>query len=333
MNSKCDLLETALGIFEKRGRTIIEKAACVILDSPYDRGPISSALHYYANVTLRSVLPVFPALMSLSCEAAGGNPENTKPIAVPMVLLTSSGDIHDDIIDKSTNKYSKKTVFGKFGANVALLAGDALFVQGENLLQRACEALGQEQRQEILGLVPQALFEISKAEAKEIQLWKQAEVPGQQYLEVTRMKGVVAEVQCRIGGILAKADEKTVKSLGHYGRTIGMLSTIKDEFGDTADFAELKHRMKNECPPLPILYALQDADVRRKIRLLIQSPRFVEEDAEKLAEVAFGSKSVQKLRKKLISLAKTELKNIDFIKEKVATRDATALLEALTECL
>src|SRR5665647_1836762 len=45
-----------------------------------------------------------PALISLACEAVGGNRDSPNEVSAALVLLTGAADIHDDIIDKSKTK-------------------------------------------------------------------------------------------------------------------------------------------------------------------------------------------------------------------------------------
>ncbi len=74
----------------------------------------------------------------LSSKAVGAIPKNLQSVATAMLLITSSGDIHDDIVDNSSRKFSRKTVVGKYGKEIALLAGDMLLIQGMTLLQNEC---------------------------------------------------------------------------------------------------------------------------------------------------------------------------------------------------
>jgi geranylgeranyl pyrophosphate synthase len=168
------LTEIAIGIIEKRGNFALVEASQQILQSTYDDGVISEALKYYAKMIFPRVLPIFPALIDLSCEAVGGKTEEAKSVAVPMLLITASGDIHDDIIDKSTKKYGRKTVFGKYGHEITLLAGDVLLTQGLSLFQKSSEFLSAEQRANVLSLITEAMFELAAAEASEICLWKKS---------------------------------------------------------------------------------------------------------------------------------------------------------------
>ncbi len=309
----------------------MEKAQKEILKLQYDGGVVSSALRYYANVTLPDVLPLFPALISIACEASGRKNEKTEAISAAMVHITAAGDIHDDLIDKSKNKYSKKTVFGEFGRGTALLAGDALLVQGLTLFHRECEALTERQRQAIKTVLPEAFFEISKAEADEIRLMVKSAITPREYFEVIKLKGAVAEMMCRIGGILGDADEETLESLSNYGRTVGILSTIKDEFEDTRDTVELQNRILNECPPLPMVYALQDPQICNKVKTLIRNSKLTKKDVEKISKIILNSEKVQELTKEMHQMAKKELKRF-LIQRSKAKTDAKLLLAVMSEC-
>jgi geranylgeranyl pyrophosphate synthase len=322
----------ALSIMDKRGGSVMEKTRQAILALQYDGGVVSSALRYYANVTLPGVLPLFPALISIACEAVGGKNEKIEAISVAMMLITAAGDIHDDLIDESKTKYSKKTVFGEFGSGITLLAGDTLLVQGLTLLHSECESLTERQRQSITTLIPEAFFEISKAEADEIRLMAKTAITPREYFEVIRLKGAVAETMCRIGGILGETDEEILESLSNYGRTIGILSTIKDEFGDIRDTLELQHRILNECPPLPMLYALQDPQIRSKVKTLIKNSNLTKKDAKKIAKMILDSEKVQELTKEIHQLAKKELDRF-LIKRSKAKTDAELLLRVMLECV
>ncbi|MBT0160288.1 hypothetical protein G4O51_09915 [Candidatus Bathyarchaeota archaeon A05DMB-2] len=300
MSSESDLTEQVTEIIERKGRGAIEKARSEILLMRTHGGEVTSALAYFAKVTLTGGLPVFPVLLTLSCEAVGGkNTEKTTAVSAALTLMAGAADIHDDIIDQSKVKYSKKTVFGKFGGAVALLAGDALLIQGSTLLQQECESLTRKQRTAILALIPEALFEISNAEAKEAHLMKSLDAKPEEYLEIIRMKAVVPELHCKIGAIMGNASKADVEALGSYGRTFGVTSLVRDEFGDLYEYPELVNRIKNECLPLPVLYALRNPKLRSEVKAFIESGNFERKILNRLKKLVLESKQVEELRQDL----------------------------------
>ena len=138
-------LDVFADIIEKHRRAIMQKAVEQTLDSKYDAGDYSCATKYHARF-LPKVLPVFPALISLSCEAAGGKIEKSLGIGAALTLFVEAANIHDDIIDQTEIKHKRKTTYGKFGNDVTLLAGDVLLVQAALSLAKECEPLNREQK-------------------------------------------------------------------------------------------------------------------------------------------------------------------------------------------
>ena len=320
-----------MDMVEQRGRVVMDKVEQKLLTDSYDNGLIASALRHYAKFNLPLVLPLFPALMSLSYEVVKGNKEisEIESVATAMVFIALSADVHDDIIDQSDVKYNKKTIYGKFGSEIALLAGDALLIQGHALLHQACEAFSLKQRQALSVLIPKALFELSAAEVLERQLSKKSVIAPEEYFEIMRLKGVFAELQCRIGGIIGQADNETLEAIASYGRIIGMLGTLQDEFSDVSNVSELKHRIAFECPPLPMVYAIQDEKVKSVLNELVEQleSRAV---AKKFVKLVLDSDGVCKLRHKICEQVNQELDDWMCSRKNRVGSDATLLLKAFS---
>jgi geranylgeranyl pyrophosphate synthase len=333
MNSESQLMKKVKDTIEKKGRAAIEQARQEISDSPYDGGAVSSAVKYFAQVTLQRGLPVFPALISLSCEAVGRRTEKTRSIGTALTLIAGAADVHDDIIDQSATKYSKKTVFGKFGSDVALLAGDALLMQGLMLLHVECESLPKNQRKAILSLMPSTLFEISNAEAQETHLMRKLDTTSQEYFEVIRLKGVVPETHCKIGAILGNANKASVEALGNYGRTFGIASLVRDEFIDLYEYPELQNRIKNECLPLPMLHALQNSAIKKEIKAYIESTNPTRRELNRIRKLVLGSEQVKLLKRNLEFAVKEGLKQLTIVGSNAPLKQLELLLRATTRSM
>jgi len=330
--NQLELENAAVTMINRRGKAVMEKAQQELLNIQYDNGVLDLALKHYAKVNLPLILPLFPALTSLSYEAAKGNyyeKDETESIAVAMALIAFSADIHDDIIDQSAVKYAKKTICGKFGSNIALLAGDALLIHGHSLLYQACETLSLKQRQAISISLPKALFELSSAEALETRLSKKSVTPDE-YFEIMRLKGVFAELQCRIGGIIGQANSEMLESLTRFGRFVGMYGTIKDEFNDMLDVSELKHRLQFECPPLPMIYALQDEKVKSIIMSFVAQSDYSNKVIKKIAKLVLDSEAVCCFKRRINEQANQELKQLLLLKRSRVKSDAFTLFNGLS---
>lgn len=296
--------------FKQKGGAAMKNARKNILLNFKDDSYSSQALRYFSKVTLHNALPVFSALISMSCEAVGGDAGKTVPFGEAIVLISAAADLHDDVIDQSFVKGSKQTVLGKFNAGTAILAGDILLVQGFRQLTEAAEIIPKAQGQEIIKLVSEAVFEICTAEALEVQLSHRFDLKPNEYHEVVRLKAVVPELSMKIGAIIGNSDSKDVKALGQFGRIYGVNSIIFEEFADLLNIEELRSRLKNECPPLPIIYALQNNKIKTYLLSLFKADSLNETIHEKIVKTVLDSCELEALQKMLVSNATAGIKQI-----------------------
>jgi geranylgeranyl pyrophosphate synthase len=309
MSTDSKLLDIKKG-FKRRGGIAMNNARKKMLQNSKDDTFVSQALRYFAKVTLRNALPVFPALISMSCEAIGGDAEKTIPFGEAVVLVSAAADLHDDVIDQSSAKGTKQTVLGKFDAGTAILAGDLLLVQGLKELIEATEAVSKKQSKAIINLFSNAISEICIAEALEIQIRKKANLTPAELQEVIRLKAVVPELAMKIGAIVGEGNSKAVNHLGHFGRTFGINSILIEEFVDMLNTEELRNRIKNECLPLPIICALQNLQIKNNLFPLLNAETLNAGDSEKIVKTVLESCEVQVLQKILSSNATSEIKKL-----------------------
>ena len=219
------------------------------------------------------------------------------------------------------------------GTAVALLAGDALLVQGSSLLRKECQSLKQEQKELIPHLVSEALMRISKAEAKENHLKRRLDVTPEEYLKVIKLRAVVPEVHCRIGGILADATPRMIEFLAHYGRTFGVVSTVGGEFLDLMEYQEFQNRLKNECPTLPMLCALQNVKDNAKLKLILGDKNLTRSKADTIVKTVMSSEEVGALKRDTLSIINEEIVKVATILRSPEGKEATLLLQAAASLL
>ncbi len=69
-----------------------------------------------------------PSLVLFSCEALGGEPQKTLPLACALELVHNFSLVHDDIQDEDEFRRGRPTVWKVFGVGQAINSGDALLV-------------------------------------------------------------------------------------------------------------------------------------------------------------------------------------------------------------
>ncbi len=296
MSSEENLMEQVKELLIERSKKPMDLAKQAVLSEPIKYEPLREALRYFMEEFWFDAS--HPTLLSLTCEAVGGNPEATADIASAFVLLAGAADIHDDIIDQSETKGSKPTVYGKYGKDIAIISSDILWFKGIFMLNEACAGFSPEKKQAILKLTKDAFFDIGSAEAREVSLRRNFDLDPETYLEIIKLKVSVAVAAAKIGAIIGNGSAQQVENLGKYGETLGTLMTIRDEFIDMFEVDELNNRFKNECLPLPILFAFQDCKLKKEI-LRNLGGKLTESQLQKTLELITNAPSVNKLLKEM----------------------------------
>lgn len=324
-----DRLEVFNNILESYGKAVMQMAIQQVIEKEYDMDILFKALKYHNNF-LEKVIPVFPALIALSCEAAGGKKEEVTEIGAALTLFVEAANIQDDIIDKTLNKYKRKTTFGKYGSVISLLAGDILLVQAAFMLYNSCQHLPEKQKEKIVQLTFQALIKISNSAAKESILQNNLNISPKEYLEIVRLRAAVPEAHCMIGGIIGGGTPEIVQALGMFGRDYGIAGTVIDEFIDLLDYDKFQARLKNECLPLPILYAFKNRRTKESIMPMISRLEVTKADYENIVNIIKESKNVKELKKEILSLLKDSEQRIkQNLEINMARKDLSTLIETL----
>lgn len=299
-------------IFKKRGTKPLEIAREEILKEKIECKEAKEALKYFMTEYWHDLAR--PTLLSLACEAVGGDPELTTPIAVSMILISGAIDMHDDIIDRSKIKNGRPTVYGKFGKDIALLVGDALLFKGLTLLNEGFQKkISSQKMLLIIDVIQKTFFELGDAEALELQLRGRIDILPEEYLQIVRKKAADVEAHIRIGAILGDASEKEIQTLGKYGRLLGMMIILRDDWIDIIDLQESRHRIKKECLPMPILYALKDPKIKPKLSLILSNATINMRTVEVIRELTLKAKTIgqfEKLMRELFEDASFRLNNL-----------------------
>ena len=330
MKTKEKLIEQVQRLLEKRSQKSLEIAKKEILQEKMESKEVNDAFMYYVR-NWNDV--VHPGLLSIACEAAGGSVDKAIPIQVVMLLLTAAVDTHDDIIDESKTKYGKPTVFGRFGKDIALLVGDAFLMKALVLLHKLEKQFPAEKMDAIWNIINSRFFELGDAEALEASLKSNIDISPEEYLRVLKMKASTSEAHMRIGAIVGGGEHDIVDLIGNYGRTLGILIGIREDFIDTFEPEELQNRIKNECLPLPILYAFKNPQTKKIILDYLSKREISDKDAERIVDIIFEEENVEMLRNKVKRLAEETCNAISNIPNRNLVSQMEMLINGVIEDL
>jgi geranylgeranyl pyrophosphate synthase len=303
-------------LMEQKGRATQESARKLMLADMKNiqSTTIREALHYFATKYWNDLAR--PTLMSLACEAVGSDCQSVAAITVPIMLITAGMDLHDDVIDESAEKNGRPTVYGKFGKDITLLAGDALLFKGFMYLRSALQSIKTEKAKEVARIVQNTFFELGDAEALELQLKTKIDVDPEEYLSIVKRKAADVEAYTHTSALLGGGSKEEVKALRDYGRILGMLTILRDDLIDTYDQEELLHRLKSETVPVAVLYAAQDPEVETKIKAIMCTKKMTVQDMAKLIHIAEEGGGVAKTEQRINNLVRQGLLALKPIKRK-----------------
>ena len=148
--------------------------------------------------------------------------------------------------------------------------------------------------------------------------------------------GVVAVIEFAavfFGFLFSNKSEDENQKLANYGKTFGILSLTVEEIADILDPIEFESRMRNECPPLPFLYAISSLTVRNEILQLFPKHEFSRTNLEKAAKIALASSEVKKLSKRMEQRVFAQINELSFIKDGKIREELAALFFAQVSLL
>jgi geranylgeranyl pyrophosphate synthase len=314
----------------ERSKKALEIAKKEILQEKRESKEINGAFRYYAKAWNDVV---HPGLISIACEAVGGKADDTTSMQVALLLLTAGFDVHDDIIDESKTKYGKPTVFAKFGKDITLLVGDAFLMKALVLLHELEKQFPAEKMDAIWNTINSLFFELGDAEALETSLKSNIDISPEECFRILKMKASTFEAHMRIGAIIGGAEQDVVDLLGDYGRTLGILVSIREDFIDVFEADELQNRAKNECLPLPILHAFKNKQTKKTIMTYLSKQKITDKDAEKIVDIIFEEENVKLLRNEVKRLAQEACNSTSEIPNKKLAYQMTILIKGIIEDL
>ncbi|MBM3852318.1 MAG: polyprenyl synthetase family protein [Verrucomicrobia bacterium] len=168
-----------------------------------------------------------PALVFLSGWRGQGAvaPELVRVAAV-VELVHLATLVHDDIMDEADIRRNRRTAAREYGANAAVLLGDALFAHALHLATQfptteVCAAVSESTRRVCAGEIVQTLRRGSAA------------VTRADYLRVVELKTAeLFRVSCLLGARLSGREPDFVDAASRFGRRLGIAYQIFDDLVD-----------------------------------------------------------------------------------------------------
>jgi geranylgeranyl pyrophosphate synthase len=252
-------------------------------------------------------------MMSLSCKAVGGQPEETYEAALAMSLINLSFYIWDDIIDKAPLKLFKPTVFGKFGEGTALIIGGLASAKAFSVLNKL--DVEKEKHKIITKLFWDFLVKMANAETVNLRLRRQNKSSAKEKYWKIKTEAADLETCLRVGAILGNGSESEVKHLGRYGLCLGMILELWKDFHVSVNLTlELGEKIRKGALPYSLLWAIERSEkIRQKLEKIVSKGTpdqpYIKEIVEDILETKVLDHTLKTIRR-FTGRAKKELSEI-----------------------
>jgi len=256
----------------------------------------------------------------------GGKLKDVLYPAAGLEILHNYSLIIDDIIDNSTIRRNKPTVWSKFGKSITqcieIYYAAAIF-QAANLSKnpiKISRVFSKTMKMIARGEILDILFErgIRKQEPY-IKKNRYHAISEKDYFEMINQKTAALFCSsCEVGGICAKGTEKEIEALKKYGFNLGIAFQIQDDildiFGEKKQFGKKigKDIEEKKGGNILVILALTELNPKQKRKLmeLMRKPHIKEREIAEAIEIIKNTKAYEKahqLERKFVSGAQKNL--------------------------
>lgn len=215
-----------------------------------------------------------PALVLLSAGTLGGRGETPQLLAATIEFIHTATLLHDDVVDESGLRRSRKTANAVWGNAGAVLSGDFLY-------SRSFQMMVDSGHLSVMRVMADTTNAIAEGEVLQLLNAGDPDVDEARYLRVIELKTArLFEAACRLGAIAAGQDAQFQDRMGLYGHKLGIAFQIMDDLLDyLADPAVSGKNLGTDLaegkPTLPLIYTMQHgAPAQRElIRSALQNGR------------------------------------------------------------
>lgn len=176
-----------------------------------------------------------PQLLLAACSAMGasvefGDGDGAINAALGIEIFHNFTLLHDDVMDCADLRRGRPTVHCRWNDNTAILSGDAMLTMATTYISR-CR---QEIMPAVMDLFNRTAMEIYEGQQYDMDFEKRKDVTVDEYLNMIRLKtSVLLGCACRMGAMIAGADEADCEAFYDYGVNLGLAFQLRDDWLDT----------------------------------------------------------------------------------------------------
>ena len=208
----------------------------------------------------------------LACTLLGGDVDRALPAATAVELVHHFSLIHDDIQNGNPERDHRPAVWWHWGPGQAINAGDGLHALARLALFRlSCVNVPDETVLEATRILDQACLGLCEGQYTDLVLQDRIDVTRSAYLRMAEARtGALLGCAGQLGALLAGAAEETQAAVAAAGRKLGLALQVHREIGNLwghPPTTQPPGSILNKSKTLPVVYALEQGDLRTKREL------------------------------------------------------------------
>lgn len=223
-----------------------------------------------------------PLLTLLACEACGGGVSSAIPAACALEMVHTYSLVHDDLpaMDDDAVRRGRPTNHKQFDEATAILAGDALLTlafqtvaESDASADRIASCVGELGRAAgACGMVGGQMADLAEEGRFPVETESPSDLERLEFIH-RRKTGALIACALKMGGLIAGADENTLKSLEIYGKSVGHAFQIADDLLDVVgDEVKMGKGVRKDADVGKLTYPvlLGQAESRRRAAALVE---------------------------------------------------------------
>jgi geranylgeranyl pyrophosphate synthase len=226
---------------------------------------------FFDHLNARTGKLIRPGLVLLAGECFGPVTEEHIRVSAMVEMIHHATLLHDDVIDDGHMRRGAPTVNRLWGNESAVLLGD--FVLSRVFRMTA------ELDASVARIIAQTAVRVCEGELRQVmqrQNWRLSEA---EYLDIiTEKSASFFSSCCRLGAVLAHAEEAHVEAVARFGLSAGIAFQIADDLldivGDETRMGKTARRdVAKDKPTLAVIHLLDTAEESRKphVRAMLES--------------------------------------------------------------
>ncbi|MDE7412257.1 MAG: polyprenyl synthetase family protein [Muribaculaceae bacterium] len=180
-----------------------------------------------------------PSLLLMAADSFGDSASKAFSAAAGIEVFHNFTLLHDDVMDNSSTRRGRQSVFAKWGVNSAILSGDTMLTLATQLICEVEDSL----LRGVLDTFNSMAIRVYEGQRLDMDFETSEDVTLDDYIRMIMDKtGSLIGAACKIGALIGGASEKDAEKMYEYGMMLGVAFQIQDDwldvFGDSTTFGK-----------------------------------------------------------------------------------------------